>query len=284
MASPDMVWASRQFFEDPGSYAPFTQMLDGRVIAGCIDPRDVALPHPGAYHVSRQSPGGEVGDVLDDALARTAAEGDFHAVQDRFGEDTRFATDTLRTAHYRCKFDAAADVVTDEVVNPSDLTVENTERWSRQMGYGDLVSAKLPDIIEAAKQQVEHLRETQPMGGLAEHAEETVHVRGENFARVYTVNLHPDRGMNPNAKPRNAQGVSVAQGYHDSLAANVAALRDERSLPADVRGLRLAAMVCRSAATQTVITAGKLPEMTLYEVYPDSDAPNSLAVVERKVD
>lgn len=283
MTSPDMVWTSREFFEDPNSYAPFTQTRAGLVIAGCIDPRDIELSHPGAYNVSRQTPGGEVGDVLDAALALTAAEGEFHAVQDRFGEDTGSMAGTRSTAHHRCKFDEAADVVTDEMVNPSDFTAENIARWARELGYGDVVRLRLPVIADAAKLQLEHLRETQPMGMLAEKAEETVHVHGENVAQVYTVNLHPERGMDPNAKPRDVLGVSLAQGYHDSLAANVEALRAVPSLPADVRALRLTAMLSRSAATQTVITGDRLSEMTLYEVRPDNDAPNNLTVVERQV-
>lgn len=271
-----MVQMSQEFFENPGSYADFTSMM-----LGCMDPRDMVGIVPGEYPVIRQTAGGAVGEGFDSAIAMTAIEGKLVTPPDAMRADRGLRLDTLLLAHYRCALDAAAHKVTAEIASPSPFTADSVDRLGRTLGQDDVLRSTDRSVTDAAKRELEYLEEHEPMGSLAEHAEEVVHVHGENIAEVYAVNLHPAMGLNPNAKPRDAEGVSLVQAYHDGVAATVEALRAETQLTNEARGLRLASMLRRSAATQTVITEGR-PDMTLLEVHPVPDAPGGLQVIERE--
>lgn len=281
MSSPQAVEMSQAFFEDPKSYAQLTETADHQAIIGCIDPRDPIGVGHGEYPVTTQTSGGAVGEALDSSLALTATSGQLVTIATGMIVDREFRPGTFQGAHYRCKMAGALAVVTDEMAVPSDFTVESTERWARSLGLAEEVEAGLGRVTEAAKRKADYLHTEGPMDHLVELAADTVHVHGDNNSRVYVINLHPERGLDRNAKPVAA--ARDIQGYHDNLAASVRHLRDEPYISDELRWLRLASMMRRAAAARSVITADLLSEMTFFEARPAPETTQELRVVEETV-
>jgi hypothetical protein len=261
MVSPDAVQLSQEFFENPDSYADFNAPF-----GECVDPRDPKDKAPGEYFVLRQTAGSAVGIGYDRAVASTTTTGEFMSVEYAMRLNELSPGFIIWGAHYRCAFAAGIQAVGEEIVSPSPFTVDSTERLSRDLGVWDDVEPALKPVRDAAKLQAEYHQKQDSTADLVKHAQYTVHVHGENDARIYTVSLHPYKGVNRNVKPRDEKGISLVKGYSDTLGANVHLLRVEPGFNNEERRLRLASMISRSAATRTVITRDIVDEMTFLEI------------------
>ena len=290
MVSAESVQMSREFFENPGSYAQFTQTADHRGIVGCIEPRDEESTPHGEYKTVMQTSGGAVGEGLDAALALTVIGDKTVAIGTGMDIDKNRRPVTVFGAHHRCKFVGALDAVVAEMAEPSSFTLDSVEGWARVFNQWEHVRDTLGSVMDAANVQLEYLREQDHMDNLVEHADQlypehknVAHVRGDNIARVYVVGMHRNVGKNRNAKPTDIETASKIQGYHDSLAATVHNLRGEDRVTNEIRGLRLTSMILRAAAARTVITRDIMPEMTFYEVHPSDDTRSGLKIIEQQI-
>jgi hypothetical protein len=285
--SRQSIEMSREFFADPYNYGPFDQTHDGKDIIGCIEPRDQANTPHGEYKTIIQTGGGKIGEGFDAAMALTVEEDELVTVETGMERDIEQRPLTWSFAHYRCKFVGGLVLIAEEIVDPSDFTLHSFEQWARHFNEQDVVQGRAGRIKDAAYRQIEYLQDKEHMDDLLHHAdqiepheENVVHVLGENIARVYVTNLHPNRGKDRNKKPSDPVEAASIQAYHDSLAATVNNLRGA-NLDKEIKNLRLTSMLMRSAAVRTVISRDIMPEMTFYEALP-ADARNGLEVIEQR--
>jgi hypothetical protein len=167
------------------------------------------------------------------------------------------------------------------MASPSEYTLDTVTRTAQELGLSDMLHFSMRRISSAAKEHQEVLAAHQQSVSLdtfVEHVDR-IHpgrpnvkrMRGDNISRVYVTNLHPNVGIDRNNKPDDEEQATLIQGYHDSLAASLGDLANVRSLPYETRQLRAAALLLRSAATRSVLTADHLEEMTFYTVRPAHD-------------
>jgi hypothetical protein len=263
---------SRDFYSNPDNYSQFSLTKDARKIIGCIDPRDPIDESIGDHKVMIQTAGAGTGLALDASLALTVARNELVTVEEGLQEDSQSRLTTVLDAHPDCKFVGSMAVVLAEISSPGDMTAESVWYWSSMLDAEDTIRPHVAQITAAAEQQREHVLGQEHMLHLVsdvdakfpQHANVKA-MRGENTARVYTVNLHPNIGIDRNKKdPDNAL---LIQGYLDDLSASIVDLYNARGIDPTVRGLRLTALLFRAAAVRTVLTKD-MDDMAFFEVSP----------------
>jgi hypothetical protein len=259
------------FFMDPKHYQPFDLSKDYKRMLGCIDPRD---EESADVKVLVQTPGGSAGEAHDAALARTMITGKTVGMIDGLYEAHKSHLATVMGAHVSCKFIDGITSILAEESTPTDFTRDSVERWAKYYQLADDVLPNLGAISIAALMQQETAAKLDPETLLnltdelsPKHAN-IARMVGVNNARVYVVNHHPYVGLDRESK-RQYRRLEI-QGYHDSLRAAIEGLKNTTSVNAQERGLRLTALMLRSAAARTVL--GSLHDDTQYvEVKPGED-------------
>lgn len=249
---------SQEFFTDPQSYTAFDLDESERRILGCIDPRDQVSDR---LLTVVQTPGGGVGSGLDRSIARTAITGEAVTFQESVTVDRNVRPSFILSAHYDCKLAKSVPAVLDEMANPTPFTEFTAERWIDYYGlYRDITRPVLSKVQDAAKklqeEKYKEYEEEELLNSVSRlyDAENLVTMAGENRARIYMVNHHPNVGLDRQKKHRGENPLKV-QGYHDSLGATVDELRrfglSRRSH--EQRKYVLGAHVLKAAAVRSVI-------------------------------
>lgn len=258
--SPAEMDRSVEYLTRPDSYAPFD--LDGsqRLIIGCIDPRD---QHGKALTVL-QTGGGAAGEGMDSAIAHSIMEKRPVSLEEGLTLDVETRTDVKLAAHGICKFIAGMDSVKEEVANPTAFTEDTYDRYLLRYDLWDTIT---PPVTEAVQDATKELWEEPPqeaellprIDSLYPASVNVANMKGENRARIYVVNHHPNVGLDRHKKHRIHK--PPVQAYHESLGATVANLKAMHSDP-ELLKYRLAAHLLRAAAVRTVI--GTANEDTRY--------------------
>lgn len=265
------VARSFEVFTDPKSYKQFDLTKDHMRMVGCIDPRD---EQDDDLKVIMQTAGGAVGKGHDAALAHTAMDGEPHSLEIGMKEDRLLQRSTVAGAHGNgCRFILGLETVTREIIDPSDRT---------KYRLGKLVSryehdktdfyANFSRIQDAAKLNLDAFAEVS-----ADEILETVDdlyplhpnvraMNGENRAGFYILNHHPYTGLDRSLVHRGDNPLTV-HAYHDSVRATNDSLLGTVGMSAERKGLRLAALFSRIAATQTVLCQND-PSMIYLDVVP----------------
>jgi hypothetical protein len=251
---------SREFFMDPSSYGQFQLDQDLRRIIGCIEPRDQESDR---LRTVVQTAGGAVGEGLDAALALTVVNGELTTIKEGIAADRNVRHTVKLCAHHDCRFIKGLASVLDEIADPSDFTADTVEKWTSFYELGDEVT---PGMLKAVKDGAQQVREREydeadliEFVGTLYPTPNVATMKGENNARIYVVNHHPNAGLNRHKKHREV-GLRV-QGYHDSLGATISDQLMSRTAP-ELRYARLSAHLLRAAAVRTVI--GGAHEDTVY--------------------
>lgn len=263
---------SRDFFADPSSYRQF-DLVCGNTLLNCIEPRDQVGKVPKTV---MQTPGGAYGESHDAALTHAALTGEIIPLSAALCEDASVRRTTLLGAHRNgCKFLTNIVAILNEEAEPSDFTQGAIERWSTTYDLREVVDDNLPRITVAAARLRDFLREKgvgyieQATETLYPHQDTVIDVSGIHPAHIYVTNHHPHLGLDREKKHRQ-EGLTIL-GYHDSLRAVVDDLSHTYGLSPEARGLRLAAIFTRSAATRTALLGLGVREC--YEVTPGQHGP-----------
>ena len=246
---------SIDFFQDPSSYTGFDLDRGLRRIIGCIDPRN---QEGDVLKTVVQTAGGAAGEGVDNALGLIVAGREDVTIEMGLAADKSVRHTVKLCAHHGCKFMAGMDAVFSEMIEPSDFTQETYDRWVRYYEFGDVIGDTMVGRVQDAAKTLRERKATEAelIGFIDELYPDTANIAtmtGDNNARIYVVNHHPNAGLNRHKKHR-VVGVDV-QGYHDSLGATIADIQASR-IPKDVRTPRLAAHMLKEAATRTVIGSG----------------------------
>lgn len=284
----ESIELSETFFRDHRSYATFDLTSDRRAILDCIEPRDAdGVPH-GEYKTTIQTPGGAAGEGLDAAVALTISEGRLVTIDEGMATDQANRPLMVFGVHHDCTYMKYLASVTGEMASPSDFTKDTIDRYAGFFNERELVQRSLGRVMMASDRITEDLGEDKHMDRLIKRSDELYphhtnvkHVRGPSLSRTYVTNLHPMVGKNRNRKPFDPQEAIKIQAHHDSLAANVAYLRNENNLDSETRGNRLVSMLARSAATRTVVISG-WEQATLLDVRPAIHTKSGLTISGQK--
>lgn len=269
---------SEEFFTNPDSYSRFSLTSDAKMILDCIEPRDRLNAEPGDYKVVIQGPGGAIGEGNDHAMAVNAYDGTEITTAEGMHQNAVYRPFLVLDAHYSCAYDAGQAAVAGEMARSSEFTLDTVIELARHFNEEDTVRRTLPKIAVAAARQEEVIL-TGPQQDLVTHASNIYphhhnvdEVDGPPLARTYVFNFHPHLGKDRNAKPEDREEARKIQAYCDSIGANVLYLcGNTPRLNSELRGLRLTAMLARTAATRTVISTDK--DMTFLEAYPANGEP-----------
>lgn len=274
---------SQEYFANPLSYAPF-DLVGGRFIHDCIEPKDPKGIQFGQHVVVIQGPGGMAGEGLARAIALTADEGELVTPEEGMEEAVTRRPDDLFRVHEVCTFVGKMLVVQTEMADPSARTLEAMRRMAAGVGH-ESAMRPLNRVTDASKEQLEYMQSRGSMEHVTEHAD-NLHPEHDNVwmpdgqggAYVYVTNFHPERGQNRNTKPADPDKRLLVRGYHDSVAASVKRL-NKAAMSGRTRQLNLTANLLMRAATQTVIASSQ-PGMVFLEARP-ADTPAGIEIVEQ---
>lgn len=272
------VARSRDIFMDPGTYRGFDLTADHQRIVGCIDPRDEERDK---LSVIVQTPGGAAGKGLDASLALTAFDGErVYTIGDGLHYDSELQRATVAGAHEACRFILGLPNVVAEITDPQDITTDTERGLISRYGLKDTgVEKRMQSIADAAMRQQEQIAAVSPdvlldtVNTLYPHQQNVIAMRGENRAGFYILNHHPWAGLD-RARVHRGENPLRVQAYHDSVRASQGSLEGTVGMPVEVKLLRLAALLRRTAATRTVLCQD-LPNMEYLNVVP---APRGLRV------
>lgn len=264
--------AAHEYFADPESYAAFDLTPQLRPVVGCIDPRDEASDR---LVTTVQTAGGAVGALHDAALVDAAGSTRTIPLWKEVS-GLNWTEGHVVTAHGNiCKFLFGEAAILEEQAQPGDFTRDTLDRWMYEEDFKD-AGKPLKAIAEAARRQ----HDEQTMSDAEAEAlldrigsyggqNGIIAMSGDNKAVTYIINHHPHVGLNRHRLHRELH--SEAHAYHDSLGAIVAALGAEtiHDYAHEKRGLMLAAILSRSAATRSVILSSS-PALSAVEIYPSS--------------
>lgn len=273
---------SFDFFTSPFSYAPI-EVVDGRRITDCIDPREKRSRN--RIRTSVQTAGGEVGLGLDQANAMTAKNGIFINLHEGIELDSQVRVGAIGDVHHSCRFVQDMEAVLAEMAQPSERTITTYERWLGMYQLNDYVTRNITaKIMGASVQQLEFVREhgnlesvIDLVDGLFPGHQNVAHMVGENQARFWIDNHLPNMGLDRQKKHREAK-LSI-QSYHNSLAAAKLEIQGSAVVNSSKeRDYKIASLFLRSAATRTIL--GGLHEDIVYLEVNPSFGPSGLEVVE----
>ena len=275
---------SYEYFTNPDSYAGFTLTKDMKLIIACIEPRDPANAEHGDYKITMQTPGGFMGEGLDQALASYAVDKEAVRIRSGMDQDAKLRISKTLDMHQDCAFHGNVAHVVKEMARPGDFTKDSLFGWAERFNKREEVAENLGRISMAADAQLDVIAESGDDDLLAvadslQPGHPNVYgVKWRPMARTYVMNFHPHIGKNRNRKPADPELAGLVQGYHDNIAAMVCDLETAFSLSGEMRGLRLGSLLLRSAATRTVITRDKMDGMTFLNVKPDGDTESGLDI------
>lgn len=216
---------------------------------------------------------------MDVSIALTAADEDGEAYT--IAQGMQYDSDLHRPtasagAHESCKFNLGLGAVIGEIASPRDETQDVVRAFVRRYGLQDSgIDDRMGEVRDAARKMQDAQHEHDPDGLLAladqlYPGQKNVNsMVGENSAGFYILNHHPHVGLIRQAVHRGDNTLTV-QAYHDSIYASVNNVGNMRGMTREIRDLRLAALLMRSAATRTVICAGN-ENMTFLHVVPTPD-------------
>jgi hypothetical protein len=268
---------SQEFYGNPDNYGTFSVTRDGRHIVGCIDPRDPTDEEFGGHKIMKQTPGAGVGEAADLAVAYTEVYGDVFRIEDAAEWDSHTRVSSVLGAHYGCKYVLGMSAVLREMADPSDFTRESATKWAVELGTYDNFAAHHSLVKSPAMKLADYIDErgaeegsndycVNYVGALYPGHSNVKYMKGANVARVYTTNMHPHLGIDRNKKPKCQDPAQFVQGYHDNVGATFLSLNTVRGMSPEVRNLRVASLLLRSAATRTILTDGHMDEMTFFKV------------------
>lgn len=274
---------SQKYFADPLSYAPF-DLVDGRFIHDCIEPKDPKGVQFGQHVVVIQGPGGMAGEGLARAIALTADEGKLVTLEEGMEETVTRRPDDLFRVHEVCTFVGKMLVVQAEMANPSERTLEAMRHMAVGVGH-ESAMGPLSRVTDASKEQLEYIQSQGSMEHVTDQAN-NLHPEHDNVwtpdgqggAYVYVTNFHSELGQNRNTKPANPDERLMVRGYHDSVAASVERLK-KAAMPGRTRQLNLTANLLMRAATQTVIAS--VQSGTVFLEARPADTPAGIEIVEQ---
>jgi|GEM_PF-4622566 len=263
MTQSGTIEASKAFYMDPSSYAPFDYNEDHQVYELCIDPRDTNEDVP---VVAYQTSGGLIGRGIDRAIVDSALGYGVKRIHTAMEQEADITRGVLEGAHRNtCKLAVGMMAVLEEVAFPDDKTLEAFDSWEKHY-FESAATAR--DARIKAMHAAGYLLQYWNMGGYADKAAQladelvdTVDLRqpgvhnvmtmvGQNNAGLYVVNHSATRGLRRASVFRGDAKVADT-AYHDSLGRTVSII-DTYTTDED-RHLRTAATMLRSAATRQVV-------------------------------
>ncbi|MEK7152537.1 MAG: hypothetical protein AAB834_01195 [Patescibacteria group bacterium] len=268
------VARSHDVFTAPSTYGRFDLTSDHRRMVGCIDPRDEDRAD---LQIIVQTPGGAAGKGFDAALALTAYDPDnrIHTIQQGLRYDSDLQRATVAGAHRGCRFVMGLAQVAAEMTAPSDIT---NDTFRGLVGRYELKDTGIQEnrthVIEAANRLQDQVAACDPeelledVNRLYPYHVNVIDMKGDNTAGSYILNHHPYVGLDRSVVHRGENPLTV-QAYHDNVRASMESLMGTVGMPADVKALRLAALLMRTAATRTVLCTGS-PRMQYLHVVPTS--------------
>ncbi len=263
---------SYDFFMNPHSYAAFELTSEHQLPIGCIDPRDEERLQ---LKVICQTPGALIGKGKDASLALTAndEDGRIYTVEEGMEYHSRLQSSTQSDgAHPSCLYNEGMSAVDGEIINPRDQTMDILRDFIGRYGLED---ARVRSLIKQIQDAAKRIRDSKPnydpdaflayADKLYPHQDNVAPMVGENQAGFYILNHHPRIGLKRQEVHRGEQKLQI-HAYHDNVYASVHNLSDMRGMSREVKELRLAALLLRSAATRTVVCTGK--EIKFLHVVP----------------
>ncbi len=273
LANAAEMGRSYDFFTDPNSYGAFELTSEHQLPTICIDPRDEDREQ---LKIACQTPGAIIGKGRDASLALTAndSEGVLYTVEQGMEYDGSLQRQTVSGGgHPACKYNEGLVSVDNEIIDPQDETMDVLREFIRRYGLED---ARVKSFIIRIQDAAKRIRDSKPEHNpdqLLAYADKlypgqnnVAPMVGENRAGFYILNHHPRIGLKRKDVHRGDKPL-VVQAYHDNVYASVHNLSDMRGMSPEVRDLRLAALLLRSAATRTVVCAGN-KDMKLLHVVP----------------
>lgn len=246
----------------PGNFAPFSTLPTGRRPWSCVEPR----PEEDLMMVTVQRPGGLIGETHGGMLTDIAWGDPPGSIGDSAEREVRSRPqDVLGWHEGGCTYFGGIVAVNSLMTRPDERSAELLELFYQH--WGREAEVYLPRIQNAAGRLADiwEMEGIEPEDKLLERARQLYDVNniatvsGGNTARDYIINLHPYMGLNRETL-RTAAGP---QAYNDSLGASKASLA-ERTMSAERRGLRLAAMLLGAAVTPSAIEQAKGRELQLH--------------------
>jgi hypothetical protein len=292
---------SAEFYVDPESYSFFDKTKDGLWIIGCIHPTLKAGVPADEYKVIMQTPGGIIGLGTNLSITDTAHQ---IATDPRNIEPVSIAKgimdykalspDSVADAHFLCAYETNKVAVLEEMAFPSEFTKQsiddftyNLDRYNPNLSAKDIVRECGAKVMIAAGLQRENIltygeQELHEIANELYPQHDNVYGMLElNLSRTYVRNYDPLKGKDSRKKFTTQNNAHLIQGYHDSLGAVVPHAESIAYENKERGRYMMAALIIGSAATQTVITKGKVDQFTLLDAYPDPGALNNISIVER---
>lgn len=281
--------ASEEFFTDPRSYRSFDLTRDFRQIIACVEPRNEKKEPGKRVKTAVQTAGGGAGEAFDRAISQTAAREELVTVEDGFLQERNRRGETVLGAHHSCKFVDGMLHIEDEIIDPSDFTLDDLERTLQRYGLREDIEPIIHSVQEAAKMQREHtlVHGSSNLQSLIDKSyprhSNLAHVIGTNLSSIYVTNQHPYIGLDRDRKARLSEGeteghATPLQGYHESRrAAFLDIFHTYYRLNARERQYRVGAFALRSSASRTVL--GRLREGTQF--YELKQGPNGIVIAEQ---
>ena len=148
--------------------------------------------------------------------------------------------------------------VNEEIAHPTTMTEDTVDRLTARYELRDAeFERNIIRVKDTAKRNQDILSTTDPDDLLLKIEEaypshEVVNdMVGDNKAGIYIFNHHPFLGLKRDRVHRGDRPLEV-QAYHDNVSASIGNLRATEGLR-ELKGLRLAALIMRIAATPTVL-------------------------------
>lgn len=263
----DVVFEAREVarsydvFTNPASYKGFDLTNDAMRIVGCIDPRDEHMPDDGPLKVIMQTGGGAAGRGVDAVYSLTASEGaDLYTLEQGLEYDSDLQRTTVAGAHKNtCRFISGLGLVAGEMRNPSDFTQDTVQSFIGRYGLQNMgIEERVVKISDAANRTFDAVAAVNPdalldtINGLYPYHPNVRDMKGDNRAGFYILNHHPHIGLDRTLVHRGDHPLTV-HAYHDSLRAMQDSLAGTLGMTREVKDLRLASLLLRTAATRTVL-------------------------------
>jgi hypothetical protein len=220
---------TRDFLMSPEALVPNT-IESGRHILFCIHPSAEQLAEHETLPVVIGSPGGKIGEgvVHTVALSSYKDPADRTHVAEGIQHNQDNSPYTQMYGHYGCAYVLNIQEVTAEMIDPSDFTRDQAERWHRVFGIdnGHQTQKRVRDGLLAVQEDliemgVEDLEEAAGPDSL-KHTEVPVN------PGFYFLNRLPHLGLNRH-KVLKELGLGV-QAYNDSLGAALLDVQLNRGL------------------------------------------------------
>lgn len=274
------IQRSFDFYHDPDSYVPFDRTLGGLLLRICIDPRTAKTKTKAKpLLTAEQSPGGQTGYNMDEALVQTVELGEPVCARSAGFDEAKMieAAGIVGDAHADCKYRETLPMSVVEIAEPSERTLDTYYRHLRHLGLRDEIDPYREDIQIAALKYLDNPSLLDAFAAraltdvkLATPGAKVPHMDNSGVPLAFINNYLSDLGLDRDTKHRELQLPGKA--YHNSVAAAVANLEKIPALRNNkIRmGQRACAAALRFASVQTIILENN-PGLTELDVVRDSD-------------